>query len=135
MSTRATVTTGPDLPSTVEMDSGIRIRFDQPNGPGWPDGGRELEGPSSTQGVSAALASCTAITLNVYASHKGWDLSGLEVTVETEYEGPNPTLFRVEVGYPEHLDSGQLERLARIATRCPVHRLLSEETAVEVHTA
>ena len=55
MSTKATVTTGPDLPSVVEMDSGIRVSFDQADGPGWPAGGRELEGPSSTQGVSAAL--------------------------------------------------------------------------------
>lgn len=135
MSTKATVTTGPDLPSVVEMDSGIRVSFDQADGPGWPAGGRELEGPSSTQGVSAALASCVAITLNVYASRKQWDLSGLEVSVATDYEGPNPKLFRVEVAYPGHLDEEQVERLERIATRCPVHRLLTEETAVEVKKA
>lgn len=128
MSTRATVTTGPDLPSRVEMDSGITVTFDQLSEAQH----RELEGPSSTAGVSAALASCTAVTLNIYASRKEWDLTGLEVSVETEYEGPNPRLFKVEVGYPGHLDEDQVERLERIATRCPVHRLLSEETAVEV---
>jgi putative redox protein len=130
MSTRATVKTGPDLPSRVEMDSGITVTFDQASGAT----GRDLEGPSSTAGVSAALASCTAITLNIYASRKQWDLTGLGVSVETEYEGPNPKLFRVEVTYPGHLDEEQVERLERIATRCPVHRLLSEETSVEVTT-
>lgn len=99
--------------------------------------GREtdLEGPSSTEGVSAALASCTAVTLNIYASRKGWDLTGLEVTVETAYEGPNPSLFKVRVSYPEQLAENQIERLARIAARCPVHRLIAEATPIEVLTA
>jgi putative redox protein len=130
MNTRATVTTGPGLPSRVEMDSGITLTFDQPT-----EGEvRDLEGPSSTAGVSAALASCTAVTLNIYASRKGWDLEGLEVSVETEYEGPNPKLFRVEVAFPGHLDGEQVERLERIATRCPVHRIIAEPTAIEVRT-
>ncbi len=130
MNKTATVTTGPGLPSRVELNTGITVVFDQRHE------GREgdLEGPSSTEGVSAALASCTAITLNVYASRKGWDLSGLEVSVETEYEGPNPTLFKVTVGYPDHLEADQVERLERIATRCPVHRLLAEATPIEVLT-
>ncbi len=128
--TRAKVTTGPDLPSKVEMDSGMVVTFDQQS----EGSDRELEGPSSTAGVSAALASCTAVTLNVYASHKGWDLDGLEVEVETEYDGPNPSLFKVKVSYPDHFDEDQLKRLERIATRCPVHRLLTEQTRVEVQT-
>jgi putative redox protein len=128
MKTRATVTTGPGLPSRVELDNGIGVTFDHP------EDGRGMEGPTSTQGVSAALASCTAITLQIYASRKEWDLTGLEIAVETEYEGPNPKLFRLEVDYPEHLDAEQISRLERIATRCPVHRLIAEETAIEVQT-
>lgn len=99
--------------------------------------GREsdLEGPSATEGVSAALASCTAITLNVYASRKGWDLEGLEVSVETVYEGPNPNLFKVKVGYPDRLESDQIQKLERIASRCPVHRLIAEATPIELVSA
>jgi putative redox protein len=96
---------------------------------------RDPEGPSSTEGVSAALASCTAITLNVYAARKGWDLSGLEVSVDTQYDGPNPALFKVAVTYPPALAGDQIERLERIATRCPVHRLIAEATPIEVSTA
>jgi putative redox protein len=125
---RATVTTGAGLPSKVELDSGITLTFDQGQGSG------DLAGPSSTEGVSAALASCTAVTLGIYAGRKQWDLTGLEVSVRTEYEGPNPSLFKVEVAYPPHLDTDQVERLERIATRCPVHRLLVETSAVEVST-
>jgi putative redox protein len=131
MSRTATVTTGPEVPSRVELSTGMTVVFDQPQ-----DGrDGDLEGPSSTEGVSAALASCTAVTLNVYASRKGWDLSGLEVSVETDYEGPNPTLFKVTVVYPEQLSEDQIERLERIATRCPVHRLLTEVTPIKVVTA
>jgi putative redox protein len=130
MNKTATVTTGPGLPSKVELSTGKTLVFDQTYE------GREgdLEGPSSTEGVSAALASCTAVTLNVYAARKGWDLTGLEVSVETAYEGPNPSSFKVHVGYPEHLDADQIKRLERIATRCPVHRLLAEANPIEVQT-
>ena len=126
--TRATVTTGAGLPSQVELDSGLTLTFDQKAETG------AQAGPSSTEGVSAALASCTAVTLGIYAERKQWDLTGLKVSVRTTYEGPNPSLFKVEVAYPPHLDAGQVERLERIATRCPVHRLLVETTAVEVST-
>lgn len=126
--TTAKVTTGPDLPSKVELDSGITVIFDEAAA------GENQAGPSSTEAVSAALASCTAVTLNVYAARKGWDLAGLEVSVETEYNGPNPSLFKVTVSFPDHFDADQLARLEQIATRCPVHRLLTEETAAEVHT-
>ena len=133
MATMATVTTGADLPCEVEMlagDSTTTITFDQA-GP-LSDG---KAGPTSTQAVSAALASCTAVTLRVYAERKEWDLTGLEVAVETDYEGPNPSLFTVSVTWPEHLDENQRERLARIAGRCPVHRLLAEATPIEVRTS
>lgn len=133
MGTTARVTTGPDLPSNVELTAGDRITtvvFDQP-GP-LSDG---LAGPTSTQAVSAALASCTAVTLRVYADVKEWDLTGLEVVVATEYEGPNPSLFTVSIEWPSHLDDDQRERLTRIAGRCPVHRLLAEATPVDVRAS
>lgn len=133
MGTTARVTTGAELPCEVELTAGdrtTRLVFDQV-GP-LSDG---EAGPTSSQAVSAALASCTAVTLRVYAERKEWDLTGLEVEVDTEYEGPNPSLFTVSVKLPEHLDGDQKERLARIAGKCPVHRLLAEATQVEVETS
>ena len=132
MGTTAKVTTGADLPCEVELTAGDRtttVVFDQA-GP-HSDGSA---GPTSTQAVSAALASCTAVTLRVYAERKEWDLTGLEVRVDTEYEGPNPKKFSVTVGWPDHLDEDQRERLTRIAGKCPVHRLLAEATEIEVRT-
>lgn len=133
MGSVAKVTTGADLPCEVELTAGgltTRIVFDQP-GP-LSDG---KAGPTSSQAVSAALASCTAVTLRVYAERKEWDLTGLEVEVRTGYEGPNPSLFEVFVSLPDHLDDDQRERLTRIAGKCPVHRLLAEATPVEVRAS
>ena len=133
METRARVTTGSGLPCEVELEAGGQSRvvaFDQPG-----DLSDGAAGPTSTPAVSAALASCTAVTLRVYAERKGWSLEGLEVEVATSYEGPNPTLFTVTIGWPSHLDPDQVERLARIAGKCPVHRLLAEATTVEIETA
>lgn len=133
MATRARVTTGAELPCEVELEAGGTSRvvvFDQAGE--FSDG---AAGPTSTQAVSAALASCTAVTLRVYADRKGWSLEGLEVEVSTSYEGPNPNLFTVTIGWPPHLDPDQIERLERIAGKCPVHRLLTEPVTVEVETA
>ncbi|MGA1212119.1 MAG: OsmC family protein [Solirubrobacterales bacterium] len=133
METRAKVTTGAALPCEVELEAGGTTRvvvFDQAG-----DLSDGQAGPTSTQAVSAALASCTAVTLRVYAERKGWSLEGLEVEVTTTYEGPNPNLFTVSIGWPSHLDEEQVERLARIAGKCPVHRLLTESTSVEIETA
>ena len=133
METRATVTTGAGLPSEVELEAGGKVRtvaFDLPGDLSYGEAG-----PTSTQAVSAALASCTAVTLRVYAERKGWSLDGLEVEVTTTYEGPNPSLFTVKLHWPDHLEPEQVERLERIAGRCPVHRLLAEATAVEIETS
>lgn len=133
METRATVTTGAELPCEVELEAGDSLRtivFDQAG-----DLSDGDAGPTSTQAVSAALASCTAVTLRVYAERKGWNLDGLEVEVTTVYDGPNPNLFTVKVGWPDHLEPEQVGRLERIAGKCPVHRLLTEATTVEIETA
>lgn len=133
METRATVTTGAGLPSEVELEAGGRVRtvaFDQAG-----DLSDGEAGPTSTQAVSAALASCTAVTLRIYAERKGWSLDGLGVEVTTTYEGPNPNLFTVNLSWPDHLEPEQIERLERIAGRCPVHRLLAEATTVEIETS
>src|SRR3954449_8589796 len=48
-------------------------------------GGRDL-GPSPEELLAASLASCTAITMQMYADRKGWDMTGVEV--DCDYEPP-----------------------------------------------
>jgi putative redox protein len=90
-------------------------------------GGDDL-GPSPQELLAAALASCTAVTMEMYAQRKGWDASGLAVDVQyTPAERGYPTKFELVLKMPAHLEEEQIERLKVIAAKCPVHRTLEGE--------
>jgi putative redox protein len=90
-------------------------------------GGDDL-GPSPQELLAAALASCTAVTMEMYAQRKGWDTSGLAVDCRyTPAERGCPTRFELIFKMPPHLDDEQIERLQQIAAKCPVHRTLEGE--------
>jgi len=96
------------------------------------DAGGDDRGPSPQELLAAALASCTAVTIEMYAQRKGWDVAGL--TVDCRYspaERGCPTKFELVTTMPAHLDEAQIERLQVIAAKCPVHRTLEGEVAFE----
>src|SRR5213080_4548466 len=63
--------------------------------------GGDDEGPSPQELLAASLASCTAITMEMYAKHKGWDLGPVEVQVDyTPAERGCPTRFRMALRLP-----------------------------------
>jgi putative redox protein len=91
------------------------------------DGGND-EGPSPQELLAASLASCSAVTLEMYADRKGWNIDN--VTVEVNYEPAqrgSPTRFEIAVKLPKELPEDQRERLMQIVARCPVHRTLEGE--------
>jgi putative redox protein len=95
------------------------------------DGGDDA-GPSPQELLAASLASCTAITMEMYAKRKGWNVAGLRVDCEyTPAERGHPTQFRLVMKMPAHLADEQIDRLAVIAARCPVHRTLEGEVAFD----
>jgi putative redox protein len=92
------------------------------------DNGGDDSGPSPQELLAASLASCTAITMEMYANRKGWDVG--EVVVDVNYEPAqrgSPTRFEMEVRMPKELAEEQRERLMQIAAKCPVHRTLEGE--------
>jgi putative redox protein len=96
------------------------------------DEGGDDTGPSPQELLAASLASCTAITIEMYAKRKKWDVAGL--TVDCEYapaERGHPTQFRLVMKMPAHLSEEQVERLSVIAAKCPVHRTLEGEVAFD----
>jgi putative redox protein len=94
--------------------------------------GGDDAGPSPEELLAAALASCSAITMEMYAKRKGWDVAGLRVDCEyLPAERGHPTQFKLVMRMPAHLDQEQVDRLAVIAARCPVHRTLEGEVAFD----
>ena len=103
------------------------ITADEPKDHGGGD-----EGPSPQELLAASLASCTAITMEMYAKRKGWDVAGLTVDCEyTPAERGTPTRFDVVMKMPAHLSDEQVDKLSVIAAKCPVHRTLEGEVAFD----
>ena len=90
--------------------------------------GGDDEGPSPEELLAASLASCTAITMEMYAQRKGWDLGPVEVSAEfTPAERGCPTRFSLVLRLPADLDDEQVASLRVIAAKCPIHRTLDGE--------
>jgi putative redox protein len=101
------------------------ITADEPRDHGGGD-----SGPSPQELLAASLASCTAVTMEMYAKRKGWEVAGLTVDCEyTPAERGCLTRFDVVMKMPAHLSDEQVERLQAIAAKCPVHRTLEGEVA------
>jgi putative redox protein len=94
-------------------------------------GGEDL-GPSPQELLAASLASCTAITMEMYARRKGWNVDGMQVDVDyTPAERGCVTRFELVMKMPAHLSEDQVAKLKVIAAKCPVHRTLEGEVAFD----
>ena len=98
-------------------------------------GGTET-GPTPYDLVAAALGTCTAITLRLYADRKGWPLDGVDIrltharvhaldcaTCEEQPHGMDEVTRVIALRGP--LTDAQRVRLLEIADRCPVHETLA----------
>jgi len=84
--------------------------------------------PNPEEMLAVSLASCTAITMEMYAQRKGWEVGAVEV--DCDYQAAErgcPTRFRLILRFPGHLSDEQVERLRTIAAKCPIHRVLDGE--------
>ena len=100
-----------------------RLNSDEPV-----DAGGNDAAPCPQELLAASLATCTAVTMEMYAARKGWSLRDVEVEVEyTPAERGCPTKFRLTLRLPSDLSDEQVQRLKVIATKCPVHRTLDGE--------
>ncbi len=104
-----------------------QVTVDEPE-----DNGGTDEGPNPQEMLAVSLASCTAITIEMYAKRKGWDIG--DVAVDVDYEPAqrgSPTKFKMVLNLPKELPEEQRERLMQIAAKCPVHRTLEGEVMFE----
>ena len=108
--------------------------------------GGDDSGPTPYDLLNAALGTCTAMTMKMYADKKGWPLEGVTVQVthernhrdecdhvEAMKEGRQMQALnrRIEL-HGDALDEGQRRKIVEIADKCPVHRTL--EGDLHVHT-
>jgi putative redox protein len=92
------------------------------------EAGGDDAAPSPQELLAASLASCTAVTMEMYANRKGWVLHDVEVECEyTPADRGCPTKFTLTLRLPSDLSDEQVQRLKVIATKCPVHRTLDGE--------
>ena len=97
-----------------------------------PDEGGHDDGPSPLELLAGSLASCTAITMQMYAERKGWEIGDLSVGVDYQpAQKGAPTRFELVVDLPKELPEEQREKLMQIAAKCPVHRTLEGEVMFE----
>src|SRR5664279_2814641 len=95
-------------------------------------GGEDL-GPAPGDYLCAALASCKAITLRMYAQRKKWKVEEIKVKVDLMKDNRNPAgqyTFIFELSFIGNLDEEQLRRLEVIANSCPLHKLLSKPNEI-----
>jgi putative redox protein len=124
---RVTATRRAGYAHDVEIGGGHSLVADEPESAGGTD-----KGPSPVRLLAASLAACTAITVEMYADRKGWDVGRLRVEVEIFYDGPAPKAFEVVLQFPGDLSEEQLDRLRVIASKCPVHKALVQEIPVTI---
>jgi uncharacterized OsmC-like protein len=110
---------------------GHTLVADEPHALGGTD-----EGPTPYDYLAAALGSCTAMTIRMYADRRSWPLQSVTVRVthrrvhETDCEQCEKEVVGIDelasvIELAGELTDEQRTRLLRIANRCPVGQTLT----------
>ncbi|MBD3666510.1 MAG: alpha/beta fold hydrolase [Kangiella sp.] len=106
--------------------------------------GGDDTGPTPYDLLLAGLGACTAMTMRLYAAHKGLEVGKVSVRLQHEEmhaddcaecaaEGSGKIdVIRREIGIDGDITEDQRRKLLEIADKCPVHRTL--ESDIEVLT-
>ena len=90
--------------------------------------------PNPAQYLLSALASCTAITIKMYANNKKWNVGEINVDVKMkEVISSGKTIKKImkAVQFENPLEDDQIERLLTIGSKCPISKLLEQPIKME----
>lgn len=94
-------------------------------------GGRDA-GPSPHDLYDAALGACIALTVVWFAKRRSIPVGPVQVRIERDESGERDGIYQLaavlELG--GELDDTQREELLAAASRCPVHKLMTEVKTV-----
>jgi putative redox protein len=121
----ATATIGLDIYKTELKARTHNLIGDEPEDVG----GQDL-GPRPGDFLRMSLASCTAITLRMYANRKNMNVQQIQVTVSN---GPttDKTIYQTDIQITGNISAEERERLMQIAKKCPVHKILTNPIEIE----
>ncbi|MCF4101820.1 bifunctional alpha/beta hydrolase/OsmC family protein [Gillisia sp. M10.2A] len=98
-------------------------------------------GPNPYEYVSAGLAACTSMTIQMYARRKGWKIHSVETHIDYSKDYASDCdhcddttakidTFKRKLVIMGDLDEKQYTRLLEIADKCPVHKTLHSPTQI-----
>lgn len=90
-----------------------------------PDKGGNGQGFRPHELLEAALASCMAITLRMYAEQHAVDCAGICVEVRLDRTDPGHPVFESSLTFPENTPEATRHCLQKVVQGCPVHRTLA----------
>jgi len=98
-------------------------------------------GPSPYEFLSAGLAACTVMTIQMYARRKKWEVENVTCHINyskdhavdcehCEEDSAKIDTFTREIKLSGNLSEEQKARLLQIADKCPVHKTLHSKTQI-----
>ena len=125
---RAVGTTGASTPAyRVDIRAGRHeVIADEPTAAGGGDAG-----PSPFGLVLSGLVACTATTLRMYATRKGWELTTIQVDVRYDVDDDGRSSIKRTITVPPDLPDEQRRRLAEVAERTPVTLAIRNGTPID----
>ena len=88
-------------------------------------------GPNPYDLLSAALGTCSVMTMRLYASRKKWPLERIRVKITHRRNGLDATdSFGVEIRLDGSLSDEQQQKLLEVVSRCPVHKTIERGSEV-----